>query len=391
MLASTPDFLRACGELGVTVLDLPTAFWHEMTARLVEEAVELPPSLRLIILGGERVLPERLAAWHDLGHSHVRLVNTYGPTETTIVATRCELAPDLAVPGEVPIGRPVPGARAYAVDPFLELTPSGVPGELCVAGRGLARGYLGRPDLTAERFVPDPWTDEPGARLYRTGDLVRWLPSGDLEFLGRIDDQVKVRGYRVELREIEANLGLHPAVAAAVVVAREDAPGDRRLAAYVVPRNGDVAAAELRAFLRERLPDYLVPAAFVTLESLPATPSGKVDRRALPAPERLRPESDGAYVAPRTAAEETIAAIWGEVLGLDRVSVADNFFNLGGHSLLLPQVMHRLRSAFQMEIPLRTLFDEPTVEGLAIAVEEILLADIESRLGDMEGVESVAG
>jgi amino acid adenylation domain-containing protein len=391
MLVSTPDFLRACGELGVTVLDLPTAFWHEMTASLVEEAVELPPSLRLIILGGERVLPERLAAWHELGHGHVLLVNTYGPTETTIVAARCELTPGLAVPGEVPIGRPVPAARAHVADPFLELAPAGVPGELCVAGRGLARGYLGRPDLTAERFVPDPWAEEPGARLYRTGDLVRWLPSADLEFLGRVDDQVKVRGYRVELREIEANLGLHPAVAAAVVVAREDSPGDRRLAAYVVPRNGDVAAAELRAFLRERLPDYMVPVAFVSLEALPTTPSGKVDRRALPAPERLRPESDGACLAPRTEAEETIAAIWSEVLGLDRVGVADNFFDLGGHSLLLPQVMHRLRSAFQMEIPLRTLFDEPTVEGLALAVEEILLADIESRLGEMEGAESVAG
>jgi amino acid adenylation domain-containing protein len=391
MLASTPGFLRACGELGVTVLDLPTAFWHEMVARLVEEPAGLPASLRLIILGGERVLPERLAAWHGLGLGEVRLVNTYGPTETTIVATRCELTSGLAVPGEVPIGRPVPGARAYVADPFLELAPAGIPGELCVAGCGLARGYLGRPDLTAERFLPDPWTGEPGARLYRTGDLVRWLPAGDLEFLGRVDDQVKVRGYRVELREIEANLGLHPAVAAAVVVAREDAPGDRRLTAYVVPRNGEVAAAELRGFLRQRLPDYMVPAAFVTLASLPTTPSGKVDRRALPGPERLRPDDGGACIAPRTAAEETIAAIWSEVLGLGRVGVTDNFFELGGHSLLLPQVMHRLRSAFQVEIPLRALFDEPTVEGLAVAVEEILLEEIERQLGAMEGADSLAG
>jgi amino acid adenylation domain-containing protein len=384
MLVSTPDFLRRCGELGVTVLDLPTAFWHEMVARLAEEPAELPPGLRLIVLGGERVLPDRLASWRRQGH-RARLVNTYGPTETTIVATRCELAPGPAtapVTGEVPIGRPVPGARVYVADPFLAMAAVGVPGELCVAGAGLARGYLGRADLTAERFLPDPWAAQPGERLYRTGDLVRWLPSGDLEFLGRIDDQVKIRGYRVELREIEAALELHPLVAAAVVAAREEASGDRRLAAWIVPRDPAVApaAAELRGFLRERLPDYMVPAAFTALASLPKTPSGKVDRRALPSPERPRPDDDGNYVAPRTPSEEVVAGIWREVLGLERVGAGDNFFELGGHSLLLPQVMHRLRAAFQIEIPLRTLFDEPTVEGLAIAVEEILLADIEGQL-----------
>ncbi|HEV8581882.1 MAG TPA: non-ribosomal peptide synthase/polyketide synthase [Thermoanaerobaculia bacterium] len=391
MLASTPDFLRACGELGVTVLDLPTAFWHEMTARLLEESAELPSSLRLTILGGERVQPERLAAWQGLGYEQLRLVNTYGPTETTIVATRCELTAGRDVPGEVPIGQPVPGARAYVADPYLDLSAKGIPGELCIAGAGLARGYLGRPDLTAERFLPDPWSAEPGARLYRTGDLVRWLPSGDLEFLGRIDDQVKIRGYRVELREIEAALGLYPAVAEAVVVPREDTPGDRRLVAYVVPCNGEAPASELRAFLRERLPDYMVPASVVTLRSLPITPSGKVDRRALPAPDRFRAEADSAFIPPRTAAEETVASIWQTVLGLDRVGATDNFFELGGHSLLLPQVMHRLRSSFQVEIPLRTLFDEATVEGLAIAIEELLLADIERQLGALEGADSVAG
>ncbi|HEV7783775.1 MAG TPA: non-ribosomal peptide synthetase, partial [Thermoanaerobaculia bacterium] len=356
-------------------------------------------SLRLIVLGGERALPERLAAWHRLGGigaGAVRVVNTYGPTETTIVATRCDLPAGLAIRGEVPIGRPVAGARAYVADPFLELAPAGVPGELCVGGSGLARGYLGRPDLTAERFVPDPWAAEPGARLYRTGDLVRLLPMDDLEFLGRVDDQVKIRGFRVELREVETALGLHPAVAEAVVAAREDVPGDRRLAAYFVPRDpaASLGPAELRAFLKERLPEYMVPAAFVALEALPLTPSGKVDRRALPAPGGARPEREGDFVTPRTAAEETVAAIWREVLGLDRVGATDNFFELGGHSLLLPQVMHRLRSAFQIEIPLRTLFDEPSVESLALALEEILLADLERQLAEtesLEGEESLAG
>jgi amino acid adenylation domain-containing protein len=380
MLGSARDFLSSCSRLGVTVLDLPTAFWHQMVARLADEPLPPPPALRLIILGGERILPERLDAWHTHGHHAIRLVNTYGPTETTIVATRRELPAGLTVPSEVPIGRPVPGAWTRVLDPHEELAPSGIPGELCVGGVGLARGYLGRPDLTAERFVPDPWSRDPGARLYRTGDLVRLLPSGDLEFLGRIDHQVKVRGYRVELREVEATLTLHPEVAEAVVEAREDIPGEQRLAAYVVLHgSGAPPDADLRAFLRERLPDYMVPAHVVFLPALPLTPSGKVDRRALPAPERARVADETSWIAPRTEAEEMVAAIWAELLGLQRISATDNFFELGGHSLLLPQVMYRLRTAFQIDIPLRALLDEPTVEGLALTVEEILLAEMEGE------------
>jgi amino acid adenylation domain-containing protein len=397
LLGAAPDFLRACGELGISILDLPTAFWHEMVARLSDPdfappGAALPAALRLMILGGERVLPERLAAWRSLkglGTERVKLVNTYGPTEATIVATRCELPPDLEVAGEVPIGRPVPGARAVVVDPSLDLAPPGIPGELCVGGAGVARGYLHRPDLTAERFVPDPWSGATGARLYRTGDLVRLLPSGDLEFLGRVDDQVKIRGFRVELKEIEAALRRHPEVADAVVTAREDAPGDRRLAAYVAARTPETppTAAALRDALQESLPDYMLPAAFVFLPALPLTPSGKVDRRGLPAPDRSPGDDD--YVAPQTEVEETVAAIWAKVLGLDRVGATANFFHLGGHSLLLPQVQHRLNVAFQVEIPLRVLFDEPTLDGLALSIEEILLEDIERRLGEPEGEETL--
>ncbi|HKV08205.1 MAG TPA: amino acid adenylation domain-containing protein, partial [Thermoanaerobaculia bacterium] len=391
MLGSTGEFLARCAEWGVSVLDLPTAFWHEMVLRLTAEPVRLPPALRLVILGGERALPERLAAWHGLELGAVRLWNTYGPTETTIVATRCELTAEIAersLAGEVPIGRPVPGARIRVVDPEGGLAPEGIPGELCVAGEGVARGYLGRPGLTAASFVPDPWSPEPGERMYRTGDLVRLLPSGDLEFLGRIDHQVKIRGFRVELREIEAVLGEHPGVAEAVVVAREDVPGDRRLAAYVVARRPEEppAGTELRAFLKGRLPDHMVPPAFVALESLPLTPSGKVDRRALPAPGRLRPDREKDFVAPRTSSEEAVAAIWSEVLGVGRVGATDNFFELGGHSLLLPQVLHRLRTAFEVEVPLRALFDEPTVEGLALTIEEILLEEIERQLAEEDEV-----
>ncbi|HEV7509453.1 MAG TPA: amino acid adenylation domain-containing protein [Thermoanaerobaculia bacterium] len=388
VLGSPAEFLRACGEQGITMLDLPTAFWHGLVAGLESEPTALPSALRLVIIGGERALPERVAAWHALGNG-ARLVNTYGPTETTIVATRGALEPGAAVAGEVPIGRPVPGASARVVDPEARLAPTGVPGELWVGGAGVARGYRGRADLTAERFVPDPWSAEPGARAYRTGDLVRWLASGDLEFLGRVDDQVKIRGFRVELREIEAALLEHPRVAAAVVAARERGAGDRRLEAFVVPREAAPTSTELRAFLRERLPDYMVPAVFATLAALPLTPSGKVDRRAVSAAAAetaARADEGKAFVAPRTTAEETVAAVWGEVLGLARVGATDHFFELGGHSLLLPQVLHRLRVAFQVEVPLRLLFDEPTVEGLALAVEEIVIGEIERQMEQGEPI-----
>jgi acyl carrier protein len=274
------------------------------------------------------------------------------------------------------------------LDARLEPVPVGVPGELCLSGAGVARGYLGRPELTAALFRPDPFAMEPGARLYRSGDLVRWLSSGNLEFLGRVDRQVKVRGFRVELGEIEAALAEHPAVREAAVVAREDQPGERRLVAYVALHAGrDAAIAELRAVLARRLPEHMVPVAFVTLEALPLNASGKVDRRALPAPDAARPALAAAYVAPRTAAEEGVAAIWCEVLGLERVGIHDDFYELGGNSLRLPQVMHRLRRDFQVEVALRTLAAETTVARLALTVEELLLDRIERELALSEAGE----
>jgi acyl carrier protein len=256
--------------------------------------------------------------------------------------------------------------QAYVLDARLAPVPVGVAGELCIGGVGLARGYLGRPGLTAERFVPNPFAATPGERLYRTGDLARYLPDGNLEFLGRIDHQVKVRGYRIELGEIEATLTAHPAVREAVVVAREEGAGEKRLVAYVV---GEASGAELRAFVRSKLPEYMVPSAFVALAALPLTANGKIDRRALPAPEG-RPEQERAYVAPRTPVEEVLAGIWAEVLRLDRVGVQDNFFDLGGHSLLATQVVSRLREAFSVELPLRALFETPTIMDLAEAIIE---------------------
>jgi hypothetical protein len=242
----------------------------------------------------------------------------------------------------------------------------GVPGELYIGGAGLARGYLNRPELTAEKFVPDPFAQTPGARMYRTGDRARYLPDGNIEFLGRADNQIKLRGFRIELGEIEAVLGEHSMVRQAVVLAREDVPGDKRLVAYIVPADVAGAATEtLRAYVRERLPEYMLPSAYVVLEHLPLTPNGKVDRRALPAPEYDRNMLGGAFVAPRNSLEELMAEVWREVLKREQVSVHDNFFELGGHSLLAAQVVARLARLLKVELPLRRMFEAPTIAELA--------------------------
>ena len=358
-MGSSPEiFLREVERLGITVLDLPTAFWHE----LVAQDLEWPASVRLVILGGEQAHAARLDAWRERVGERIRLLNTYGPTEATIVTTRRDVTGPRDFPGEVPIGRPVPGACIHVVSRDLEPLPPGLDGDLVIGGAGVARGYLGRPDLTAERFVPDLFGD--GSRLYRTGDLARWLPGGELEFRGRADHQVKVRGFRIELGEIEAALRRLPGVREAAVLVREDAPGDRRIVAYVVGES-----AGLRSGLKETLPDYMLPAAFVTLDALPLTPSGKVDRRALPAPGAGRPDLDAAFTAPRNPVEDMLAGVFCEVLRLDRIGIDDDFFVLGGHSLLVAQVATRVRHALGIELPIQEIFRRPTVAGLAELVE----------------------
>ncbi|HEX4959260.1 MAG TPA: amino acid adenylation domain-containing protein [Thermoanaerobaculia bacterium] len=329
-------------------------------------AGELPAALRTVNLAGEALAPE--LAERIYRHPQIEQVwNLYGPTEDATYSTWARVERGAA---RVTIGRPLPGTQAYVLDGRLQPVPGGVPGELFLAGAGGARGYLGRPDLTAERFLPDPFGTQPGGRLYRTGDLARWLASGELEHLGRLDHQVKVRGFRIELGEIEAALGSLPGVRQAVVVVRSDgsdrSPGFQRLVAYLV---GDVAAEELRDQLRRRLPDYMVPAAFVTLAALPLTPNGKVDRKALPAPEWERVE--GSWLAPRTPVEEVVAGLWAEVLGLERVGVTDHFFDLGGHSLLATRVMSRLRSTLGIEVPLHDLFAAPRLADFAARVEAV--------------------
>jgi amino acid adenylation domain-containing protein len=325
---------------------------------------------RAFIIGGEQLTAEHIAFWRASA-AETLLVNEYGPTETVVGCCVYRVPAGQAGAGVIPIGRPIANTRLYVLDDALQPVPIGVAGELYIGGAGVARGYLDRPALTAERFVPDPFAEEPGRRLYKSGDRARWRPDGQLEYLGRADDQVKIRGHRVELGEIEAAVAGHPAVRAAAVVARDDATGDRRLVAYLEaePARPAPTVPELRRFLGESLPEPMIPSAFVVLEALPLSPNGKVDRAALPAPEADRPELGTQYIAPRTPAEEVVAGIWAAVLGLGRVGVHDNFFDLGGHSLLATQVVSRLRDAWATELPLRALFEAPTVAGLGARIE----------------------
>ncbi|MEO7327241.1 MAG: amino acid adenylation domain-containing protein, partial [Minicystis sp.] len=321
-----------------------------------------------------RITPRVVALLERLPDCVLR--NQYGPSESHVVTELTLSGDPRSFPGLPSIGRPIRNVRVYLLDPHRRPVPTGVPGELYLGGFQLARGYLHRPDLTEERFVPDPFSDEPGARLYRTGDLCRYRQAGEIDYLGRADTQVKVRGFRVELGEIEIVLGQHPAAREVVVIVREDTPGEKRLVAYLVRNEGTpLAVSELRAFVKDQLPDYMVPQLFVVLDQLPLTPSGKVDRRALPAPD-LGALADQARVAPRGPVEEALAGIFAEILHLpvEQVGAHDGFFELGGHSLLGTQVVSRVRAAFRIELPLRALFEHPTPAGLATQVDLVLRA-----------------
>ncbi|MFG2914397.1 non-ribosomal peptide synthase/polyketide synthase [Kitasatospora sp. NPDC048298] len=320
-----------------------------------------------LLLGGEALTAEALAAWRRL-HPRAEVVQHYGPTEATVHCTEKRIAPGRELPpGPVPLGRPIAGARLYVLDDRLRPVPAGVPGELYIAGAGLARGYLERRSLTAERFTADPYGPA-GARMYRTGDVVRWTAEGELVFLGRADDQVKIRGFRIELGEVEAALGRLPQVRRAAVVVREDRPGDKRLVGYVVPAEGPrPEPAALRRDLAAGLPEYLVPAAIVVLDALPTTGNGKLDRRALPAPDWSAGATAGR--APRTPREEVLCALFAEVLGVSEVSAEDDFFALGGHSLLATRLVSRVRAVLGAELAIRDLFEAPTVAALATRLD----------------------
>ncbi|MFN7945816.1 MAG: amino acid adenylation domain-containing protein [Blastocatellia bacterium] len=367
------------------------------------------PDLQIVVAAGERCTTDIVARWSRAR----KFFNAYGPTETTVCAAMAQCLDD-GTPNP-PIGRPLPNFKLFVLDEQQHPVPIGIPGELCVSGPALARGYLNRPELTAEKFIAwksevgsrkseaerqmtdDRWQMTDGAetaaslpsdyrlpttdyRLYRTGDLVRWRADGQLEYLGRVDEQVKVRGFRIEPGEIENVLRQHPGVREAVIVAYDDAQGDKRLAAYLLKSGGALPSlTELKNHLRQMLPEYMVPATFVEIESLPLSPSGKVDRKRLPAPDTAQLESERIYIAPRTELESRLAALWSELLSVEHVGIEDNFFELGGHSLLATRMMARVQETEQVELPLRSFFEAPTVTALAGQIEQLK----ESASGDL--------
>src|SRR6185369_3045541 len=341
---------------GATIMEATPTSWR----MLIESGWRGQKGLRALC-GGE-VLPNELA--EALLERGCQLFNLYGPTETTIWSTGEPVKPDT----RVTIGRAVANTHLYVVDAWMQPVPIGVTGELYIGGAGVARGYVGAPALTAARFVPDPWSGEAGTRLYRTGDLVRWRADGRLECHGRADQQVKIRGHRIEPVEVEEVLNEHELVRASVVVPRDGGPGlDQLLVAYVVPAfaKEENLGRVLRRHLQDRLPDYLVPNVFVELAELPRTSSGKVDRRALPEPPSYVAETVANYEAPRTAVEEVLCCMWAEVLQLEQVGINDNFFELGGHSLLATRLLARVQNAFEVRLLLRSVFEAPTVLGMA--------------------------
>ena len=353
---------------GYSLVKLTPAHLQLLELELALAPGEVAGRTRAFVIGGEQLYAEALAFWRKHAPDTV-LVNEYGPTETTVGCAAYTVSPETRSGGAIPIGRPIANTRLYVLDRYMQPVPIGVLGELYIGGDGVARGYWNRPQLTAERFVPDPFSATTGGRLYRTGDLARYLPDGNIEFVGRIDEQVKLRGFRIELGEIEAGIARHPAIRESAVVAREDAPGDKRLVAYLVteePR--DDLGHEVRALLRTVLPEYMVPAHFVSLGALPLTENGKLDRKALPAPS-LSSEAPPASMAPRTPTEDLVIAEFRAVLEREDFGVLDNFFDLGGHSLKAVRLMSRLRAASGLDVPLRNLFERPTVAGLAEAID----------------------
>jgi amino acid adenylation domain-containing protein len=364
------DFLTWIKRQRITMLDLPTAYWHELVNQLSDSGEPLPNSLRLVIVGGEKASQSILRSWQKLAAGRVRWINTYGPSEASVITTAYEPPPHLAPqqPSILPIGRPIANTKVYVLDQDLNPVPVGIAGELHIAGVGLARGYLNRPELTAEKFIASPFAQ--GERLYKTGDVVRYVESGELEFIGRRDEQVKIRGYRVELGEVEAALGSHPGVGELVVEARGEGSGEKRLVAYVVAAKGKKpTAVELRKYVGEKLPEYMVPWGYVFLESLPLTANGKVDRRRLAdAMGELGARSGSGGAEAKGASnevEEELVKIWEGVLGKKGIGVEENFFELGGHSLLAVRLMHRIEREMGKKLAITALLEAPTVAGLA--------------------------
>jgi len=365
---------------GVDAAEFVPAVMRDLVSYLEESGQDLA-FMRLVVVGSDAWSGKELERLRSLCGRRTRIINSYGVSEATIDSTFFEgTRADLAGNGAVPIGRPFANTQVYILDRHLHPVPVGVPGELHIGGEGLARGYLNRPDLTAEKFIPNPFTAEPGARLYKTGDLARYLPDGNVVFLGRMDHQVKIRGFRIELEEIENTLGGHPAVKEAVVMDQESRSGLKSLVAYVVPEAmGTLNTGDLHRFLKEKLPDFMVPSYITVLDALPVTPNGKIDRRALRFPEGLRPQLEQACVIPRTDAERRIAGAWREVLQLEDVGIDDNFFEVGGHSFLMARVHRKLQEVTGQQLTMVELFQYPTIRSLAVHLSTRGEAPLEAR------------
>jgi natural product biosynthesis luciferase-like monooxygenase protein/amino acid adenylation domain-containing protein len=376
---SNSELYDLCVQQCISVLDFPAAFFQQWIVDIAAQGLRLPEALRVCMTGGESWSREQLRTWANLADRPVSFLSSYGPTEATVTTTLFSASSDQIADLPLiqgPLGEPLDHAQVYILDSQLRPAPMTVAGEIYLGGVGLARGYNSRPALTAERFVPHPFAPQPGARLYRTGDLARVRADGNIEFLGRADQQVKLRGFRIELGEIAAVIQQHPSVREAVVLAREaaaeGAASDKRLVAYVVPEPAQPAPTlgALRAWAQPKLPPYMLPSAVVALDMLPLTPSGKLDQQALPLPDSLRPEIETSFAEPRTPIETQLAAIWCAVLRLDRIGIHDDFFTLGGHSLLVTQIISRVRDQWQIQLPFHSLFETPTIAGLAETIAQ---------------------
>ncbi len=365
---SHSEFVSLLQREKVTLVNLPASFWSEWLTAIVDHKLEIPDTLRRVIVGNEKTLEETLAKWQRFMGQKVEWCNAYGPSETTITASNYESSGTEWAREEkrtVPIGRPSMNVKIYVLDPAQQPVPAGVTGELYIGGMGVGRGYHKQPALTAERFIPHPYSLSGGERLYRTGDMARYRVDGNLEFLGRVDEQVKIRGFRIEVGEVEAVLAQYASVQECIVLAREDGRGGHRLVAYVVGNNGGIKTEELCSYLKQRLLEYMVPSSFVMMEALPRTPNGKIDRRNLPDTGDAREAANELYIAPRSEIERAIADIWQEVLKVDKVGINDNFFGLGGHSLLLVHTQSKVTEALRVKVSMVEMFKYPTVSALA--------------------------
>lgn len=390
MLASPAQFFKTCEMWGITVLDLPTSYWHQLVASMVKRALDLS-SIRLVIIGGERALRQSVVDWNrclQAQNKKIYLWNTYGPTESTIVATMCELSNLVEESSEeVPIGKPIRNLQVYVLDPSLELVPNGESGELYIGGMGLARAYLNRPDLTQKAFIPDMFSNSPGARLYKTGDIVQYNQNGDLVYIGRVDDQVKLNGFRIELGEIESAMNSYPGVDNAVVCVKERSANASKLIAFIVSEqlSSSEANAQLREYLQKSLPHYMIPQLVTKLDILPLTINGKVDRKALLALELEPLEVDVISAPASTETEKCLEAIWQEVLECkENIGIHDDFFTLGGHSLLAIKVLARSNEEFNTTLSLRSFFEYPTIERMASFIDEMPTGSVGTAIGRIQ-------